>query len=162
MNIIITGHQGGRGTSFVSEDRKRHVTDIFIRISAQTHGEHIIQEMGRVCGKFGEEARLIYVPLTSYTQLASVPVQVDKIRVGSRMAAMLGAMDDVTIGPKAGETKIATGSRAKATRGNQKMIGPSRSGVQKMSGQTTGTTGSFVVVKMRRSTKKLQWMLRGL
>ena len=59
--LIISGHQGGRATSFVSDSGELHLSDFVIRQSnvEATHGEHLIQEASRICGKYREG-----VPLT--------------------------------------------------------------------------------------------------
>ena len=61
--LIISGHQGGRATSFVSETGELHLSDLLMRqrhVEA-THGEHLIQEASRICGKYREG-----VPLTMW------------------------------------------------------------------------------------------------
>ena len=52
--LIISGHQGGRATSFVSETGELHLSDLLLRHrnADATHGEHLIQEASRICGKY--------------------------------------------------------------------------------------------------------------
>ena len=59
--LIISGHQGGRATSFVSETGELHLSDLLMRPYnvEVAHGEHLIQEASRICGIYREG-----VPLT--------------------------------------------------------------------------------------------------
>ena len=59
--LIISGHQGGRATSFVSETGELHLSDLIMRSYnvEVAHGEHLIQEASRICGIYREG-----VPLT--------------------------------------------------------------------------------------------------
>ena len=55
--LVVSGHQVGRETHFVSLDREVHPDDLPIKVADSTHGEHLLQERFRSCGIDSDEPK---------------------------------------------------------------------------------------------------------